>query len=625
MTAQEIRRKYLAFFKERGHRVIPRASLMPQNDPTTLFTGSGMQALIPNLMGAPHPEGKRLTNSQTCLRAQDIEEIGDNRHTTFFEMLGNWSLSDYFKQEQLPWFFEFLIDVLKLDPKRIYITCCSGFPEYGVPKDSVSAKIWQELFTQKGIEAKEVEIGSEDNGYQIGESDGRIFFYDKKNWWSRSGEPATMPIGELGGPDSEVFYRFDNIVHDPKWGQKCHPNCECGRYLELGNSVFMEYLKTKEGFEHLAKHNVDYGGGLERIAAAAIDNPDVFKISLLKPIIDKLEQISSKNYDDHKESMRVIADHLRGATFLAVDGLIPSNKEQGYVMRRLLRRAIRFGFDLGIEQALIKQVVPIVIDLYGSDFPEVAAKADQVKTVLEKEEKIFRQTLRAGIREFGKLTTNGLNGEKVFKLYDTYGFPPELSIEEATKVGLKPDPNWRQQFEAQMEDQRNRSRTATKGEFKGGLADQGEITTEYHTATHLMYRALRMVLGDQVVQRGSNITAERLRFDFSYQDKMTPKQIEEVEKIVNDQIDKDWPVSWRQENTEQALSSGVMGAFGDRYTNKVKVYTVGDPDGENFSREICGGPHVKHTAQLASGGRRFKIIKEESSSAGIRRIKAVLQ
>lgn len=626
MTAQEIRRSYLQFFEQRGHSLIPRALLVPQNDPTTLFTGSGMQPLIPYLLGETHPDGKRLVDSQTCLRAQDIEEVGDNRHTTFFEMLGNWSLGDYFKQEQIGWLFEFLTQVVGLEPKQLYVTCYIGNKKFAIPKDEEAAGLWTDQFKSVGIDAKQVDIGSEEDGYKKGMQNGRIFFYDgKKNWWSRAGDEASTPIGDPGGPDTEVFYDF-GTPHDSKWGEKCHPNCDCGRFVEIANSVFMAYRRTDSGFEPLAKPNVDFGGGLERIAVAAINNPDVFKISLLKPIIDKLEQISGKTYDSHTESMRVIADHLRAATFLAVDGIIPSNKEQGYVMRRLMRRAIRFAFDLGIEQNFLEQVVPVIADLYQEDFPEVASKREQIIDILVKEEKAFRQTLRKGLKEFEKLVSSNdkaLSGELVFRLYDTYGFPVELTLEEAFKRDIDTK-TWREDFDRLMSEQRERSRTATKGEFKGGLADHSEITTKYHTATHLMYRALRNVLGDHVIQRGSNITNERLRFDFSHQEKLTPEQLKAVEEMVNQQIEKDWPMSWREENTKEALASGVMGAFGDRYGETVKVYTVGDPEGEHYSREICGGPHVEHTGQLAEGGKKFKIIKEESSSSGVRRIKAVL-
>ncbi|HUS26218.1 MAG TPA: alanine--tRNA ligase [Nevskiaceae bacterium] len=628
MNAQQIRTAYLDFFKQRGHTVIPRALLVPQNDPTTLFTGSGMQPLIPYLLGEEHPDGTRLADSQTCLRAQDIEEVGDNRHTTFFEMLGNWSLGDYFKAEQLPWIFEFLTDSVGLDPKKLYVSCFIGNDEYAIPKDTESATIWKKLFEQKGISAGEADLGSEAHAASIGMPGGaRIFFYDaSKNWWCRNGNISEMPVGEPGGPSTEIFYEFDFVPHNPEYGEHCHPNCDCGRFVEIGNNVLMEYKRVDAGFEPLPNKNIDFGGGLERVAMAATNSPDAFKISILWPIIAKLESLSGKKYDNHTNAMRVIADHLRGAAFLAVDGVVPSNKEQGYVMRRLVRRAIRFAFDLGIEQHLCEQVVPVVADLYHADYPEVAERRSQVIDVLIKEEKIFRQTLRKGIHEFAKLTAGRklLDGEVIFKLYDTYGFPVELCVEEAYANGLEVPQDWQHQFEHHMQAQRDRSRTATKGEFKGGLADHSAITTKYHTATHLMYRALRNVLGDHVIQRGSNITAERLRFDFSHDQKVTPEQIKQVEDIVNEQIKKDWPMGWREEKTKDVLGK-VLGAFGDRYGDTVKVYTVGNPDGEHYSREICGGPHVEHTGQLAEGGQIFKIIKEESSSAGVRRIKAVLR
>jgi alanyl-tRNA synthetase len=622
MNAQEIRNKYLAFFKAKSHQVIPRALLVPQNDPSTLFTGSGMQPLIVYLLGEDHPEGNRLVDSQTCLRAQDIEEVGDNRHTTFFEMLGNWSLGDYFKQDQLQWFWEFLTSEVGLDPERIFVSCYIGDEKNNIPKDQESADIWKKLFKTRGIEAREVNIGTEEDGYRIGTQDGRIFFYSEKNWWCRAGKAENMPIGEPGGPDSEMFYLFPEVIHDSKYGDKCHVNCDCGRYIELGNSVFMEYLKTDSGFAKLPRKNVDYGGGLERIAAAAIDSPDVFKISLLWPIINKLEELSGKSYDTHTNSMRIIADHLRGAAFLAVDGIIPNNKEQGYVMRRLIRRAIRFALDLGITNNLCEQVVPVIVELYEQDFTEVQSNSKAVLEILNKEEALFRKTLSLGVRELAKL--KNVNGADVFKLYDTFGFPSELTIEEASLNNIPIADDWSKQFNQLMTEQKDRSRTATKGEFKGGLANHSVITTKYHTATHLMYKALRMVLGEGVIQRGSNITDERLRFDFSYGQKVTQEQIKEVEDIVNQQIELDWPVSWREENTKEALSSGVAGAFGDKYSDIVKVYTVGDPDGKYFSREICGGPHVEHTGVLAEENKKFKITKEESSSSGVRRIKAVL-
>ena len=640
MTAQEIRAKYLQFFAKRGHKVIPRAPLVPQNDPTTLFTGSGMQPLLPYLLGAPHPDGVRLADSQTSLRAQDIEEVGDNRHTTFFEMLGNWSLGDYFKAEQLPWFFEFLTETVGLNANKLYVTCFIGDEANNIPKDTESAEIWRKLFEAKGIDAKEVEIGSEASGYNIGMQDGRIFYYDaSKNWWCRAGKIGNMPMGEPGGPDSEVFYEFDFIQHNPEYGDHCHPNCDCGRYLEIGNSVFMEYVKREHGFEKLPKQNVDFGGGLERIAAAALNDSDVFKISLLWPIIAKLEEISAKKYDSHTESMRVIADHLRAATFLAVDGVVPSNKEQGYVMRRLLRRAIRYAFELGIEQNFLEAAVPVIADVYHQDFPELADRRNEVIATLVKEEKVFRQTLRKGLQNLYKLLDvnrpegssaigTTVTGEDVFVMYDTYGFPPELTVEEVLKAGdMDIRPDWQQQFDVRMAEQRARSQTAAKGVFKGGLGGQTEQHKKYHTATHLMYQSLRTVLGDHVIQHGSNITEERLRFDFSHPDKLTLEQIQQVEDTVNEQIARDLKVTWEEHPTKDAIEKlHVLGAFGDRYGDVVKCYRMqAEGDDKPFSFEICGGPHVEHTGQLSEGGKRFKIIKEESSSAGIRRIKAVLQ
>jgi alanyl-tRNA synthetase len=543
-------------------------------------------------------------------------------------MLGNWSLGDYFKAEQLQWLFEFLTEVVGLDPNKLFVTCFIGDEANNIPKDSESADIWSKLFASKNIDARQVEIGSEENGAKVGMQDGRIFFYDaSKNWWCRAGKIDDMPVGEPGGPDSEVFYEFDFIPHNPKYGQQCHPNCDCGRYMEIGNSVFMEYVRNETGFDRLPKSNVDFGAGLERIAAAKLNSPDMFKISIIWPIIEKLESISGKNYDSHTESMRVIADHLRAATFLAVDGITPSNKEQGYVMRRLLRRAIRFAFELGIEQNFLEQIVPVIANLYHEDYPEVAQNRDKVVEVLIKEEKSFRQTLRKGLAELKKMGDSGLNGEAIFKLYDTYGFPVELSTEEAFKQGVRLSDEWRVEFNAKMTEQRERSQTAAKGVFKGGLGGQTLQHKKYHTATHLMYQALRMVLGDHVVQHGSNITEERLRFDFSHPEKMTPEQIKQVEDIVNEQIAKDLKVTWEEHPTNHAINElHVLGAFGDRYGDIVKCYRM-QADGEEkpFSFEICGGPHVEHTLQLFEDGKHFKISKEESSSAGIRRIKAVLQ
>jgi len=401
MDAERIRNEYLNFFKERGHVVIPRAKLVPNNDPTTLFTGSGMQPLLLYLLGESHPNGVRLVNSQTCFRTQDIDDVGDNRHTTFFEMLGNWSMGDYFKEQQIRWFFEFLTEKVGLDPNKIYVTAFIGDKAHNIPRDDEAANIWQKVFSEKGIEAKIVEIGSQADGNKRGINPGeRIFFYDdKENWWSRGGGLDKTPIGDPCGPDSEVFYDFGPQNHAEDFGL-AHPTGDSGRFMEIGNQVFMQYRRLEDGsFEPLASKNVDFGGGLERIAAAVIDSPDIFKISIIWPIIEKLQLISGKNYESHTESMRVIADHLRAATFLAVDGIIPSNKEQGYVMRRLLRRAIRFAFDLGIEQSFMQEIVPVIADLYHEYYPELARKHEEVVAILVKEEKIFRQTLAKGLKE----------------------------------------------------------------------------------------------------------------------------------------------------------------------------------------------------------------------------------
>jgi len=627
MNAQKIRSKYLEFYKKQDHAVVERAPLILTNDPTTLFTGAGMQPMIPYLLGEVHPEGKRIADSQTCLRAQDIDDIGDNRHTTFFEMLGNWSLGDYFKEEQIGWMWTFLTEEIGLDPQRLYVTCFIGAPEYNIEKDVEAAKLWQKKFAEKGIDAKMADIGSEEQGAARGVNPGeRIFFYDgSKNWWSRNGGPETTPVGDPCGPDSEMFYEFDFIEHDLKFGENCHPNCDCGRFMEIGNNVFMAYKKVADGkFEPLDKPNIDHGSGLERIAAAVNNDPDVFKISLLWPIIEKLQDLSGKDYASHTESMRVIADHLRAATFMAVDGCVPSNKEQGYVMRRLLRRAIRYSFDLGIEQNFLQEVVPTIADLYEADFPEVKNNRDNIIAVLVKEEKAFRQTLRKGLRQMQRYIDDGLTGEELFTLYDTFGFPVELSTEEAYKQGIKLSDNWREEFTAKMDEQRQRSKTARKGQFSGGLEGHDSIHLKYHTATHLLGAALRKVLNaPDLQQHGSNITADRLRFDFNH-DKLTPEEKQAVEDQVNAWIDEDLPVSFAVYPTGEALSMGAIGAFGERYGDEVKVYSIGNDD-NIVSFEVCGGPHVEHTGVLAEDGKRFKITKEESSSAGIRRIKAVLR
>ena len=650
-----------------------------------------MQPMIPYLLGQPHPDGKRIANSQTCLRAQDIDDIGDNRHTTFFEMLGNWSMGDYFKTEQIEWMFEFLDSTVGLDMNKIYITCYIGDERYNIPKDIEATKVWQKLFKKKGLSYSDVEIGSEEDGYKRGIKEGeRIFYYDGgKNWWSRGGSPEDTPIGDPCGPDSEMFYDF-GIPHNPEFGEHCHPNCDCGRFMEIGNNVFMAYKKVADGvFEPLEKPNIDHGSGLERIAAAKLGDPDVFKISLMWPVIEKLEKLSGKKYSfvsgdldyetmpdcwkDIMISMRVIADHLRAATFLAVDGCVPSNKQQGYVMRRLIRRAVRFAFDLGIEQNFLQEVVPVIVDLYRSDFPEVADARDNVIAILIKEEKAFRQTLRKGLREFEKIAESRFNkgatydtessidcesriektmftGADLFKLYDTYGFPVELSKEEVQRRGFRLTERADGEFEELMQKQRAKSKTATKGAFKGGLGGNSWQHRRYHTATHLLQSALREVFGPELRQQGSNITEERLRFDFNLDRKMTKEEIGRTEDLINGWIEQNLPIFWREYPTDEALEIGALSTLNERHGDKVKVYHMGIGD-ETASLEICGGPHCEYTGQLAMTGElndstdapkdnpvkeevdfvkiknpaKFKITKEESIAAGIRRIKAVLR
>lgn len=462
MDADEIRTAFLTHMREQGHVVIPRAPLVPRDDPTTLFTGSGMQPLLPYLLGAEHPAGARLADSQTCLRVQDIEEVGDNRHTTFFEMLGSWSLGDYFKEQQIPQLWAFLTERVGLDPARLYVSCFLGDAANGIPKDEESAAIWARLFAGAGLTADQVELDTEERGAAVGSCGARIAFYGKKNWWCRGGRAEDMPVGEPGGPDTEVFYLFPQVEHDPAYGEHCHHNCDCGRFIELGNSVFMEYRRTGAGFEPLPRRNVDYGGGLARIAAAALDTPDVFRIGLLWPIVEKLEELSGRSYEDETVAMRVIADHLKGATFLAVDGVRPGNKAQGYVLRRLIRRAVRFALGLGFEESLLPQVIPTVVSIYDLHYPEVREHADFVVAVLSKEEQAFRRTLRKGLRQLETHRGTGVTGAELFVLHDTYGFPVELSTEEALSQGIAVSDTWREEFDEQMAAQRARSQPASR-------------------------------------------------------------------------------------------------------------------------------------------------------------------
>lgn len=626
MDANEIRKKFFEFQIENGHKVIQPAPLVLEGDPTTLFTGSGMQPLLPYLLGKDHPDGTRLCDSQPSMRMQDIEDVGDPRHTTVFEMLGNWSLGDYFKEEQIRNFFKFLTEIVGLDPEKIYVTCFIGNEKYGIPKDEEAAEIWQEVFKEAGIEAKVAEIGTAAEGDKRGIKPGeRIFFYDDhENWWSRGGGCESTPIGDPCGPDSEVFYDFGDDKQDVEKYGLAHPASDGARFMEIGNSVFMQYRRLEDGtFEPLEKKNVDFGGGLERIAAASIGSFDVFKISLMKPIIDKLEKISGKSYDNNTDEMRVIADHIRGAYLLAAQGLIPSNKAQGYAMRRLLRRAVLRALDLGISSNFLAEIVPVVAENYV-DLPDsILTHREVALDVMLREENAFRKTLNKGLKELGKLTRNSkmLDGKDLFKLQDTYGFPMELSVEECYRQGIELSKDYLKEFEAALAEQRKRSQTASKGMFKGGLEDHGEQTVKYHTSCHLLLAALQEIISPDTVQKGSNITADRIRFDFNCDHKLTDDEKAKIEARVNEWIEADLPVVFDEYDKAYARDTlKAHGEFWDKYPEKLKVYTIGDFDNP-VSREVCGGPHVEHTGVLG----KFRIVKEESSSAGVRRIKAVLE
>ena len=606
MTIQEIRTKYLDFFKKKGHTIIPSATLVPENDSTTLFTSAGMQPMMPYLLGQKHPSGTRLVDSQKCFRSQDIEEIGDMRHTTFFEMLGNWSLGDYFKEEQLNFFFTFLTNKeegLGLDPNKLFVTVFEGGS--GVPKDTDAIGIWKNLFAKVGINAKEGE---------------RIFAYPaSKNWWSRAGEPENMPTGEPGGPDSEVFYDFGpefKLHENSQWkDEKCHVNCDCGRYLEIGNSVFMQYVKKADGtLQELPQKNIDFGGGLTRLEAATRNDPDMFNISSLAPIISEIEKLTGKSYSDeaNKAPMRIIADHITAATFLCKDGVFPSNKSQGYVLRRLLRRAaVKLYFLMGNRDEIssLAGITSSIVEIYKSVYFN-NQDTRHIQSTISVEITKFQKSLDKGIRELEKKTD--VTGKDAFDLYQNYGFPIDITLEVLSQIGKTVD---LEQFHQEYEKHQDQSRTAAAGMFKGGLADNSATVTAYHTATHLLHTSLRQILGDHVSQKGSNITAERLRFDFSHTDKITDEQIKQIEDLINEKINQKLSVIRTEEPKDQAIASGALAFFGQKYPDLVSVYTIGD--GENiFSKELCGGPHVTNLSELAN----IKIVKQESLGSGVRRL-----
>jgi len=600
MLVNEIRQKYLKFMKAKGHVVVPSALLIPEDDPTTLFTGSGMQPMVQYLLGKKHPLGTRIADSQRCFRAVDIEEVGDNRHTTFFEMLGNWSLGDYWKKEQIAWVWELLTKELKLPKEKLYVTLFEGNKQ--VPKDNESVKIWAKLGVEKD----------------------HIHFYPaEKNWWSRAGVPDNMPVGEPGGPTSEVFYDF-GINHDPAYGKDCHPNCDCGRFLEIGNCVFMAYKKIEGGLEKLPKQNVDFGGGLERLVAAVENQSDMFLTDTLKPIIEYISGITGKKYKDNKESMRIITDHLRAATFLIEDGVVLSNKDQGYVLRQLVRRSVvkmrNLGFDVKSPDGIIS-ICKQVIAMYSKSpyFPDPKRSEENITDLVTKEVDQFGSALTKGLKLIKQTPTEKITSGFIFDLYQSYGFPFEITQELLAERHIEVS---RTDFDKSLTEHREISKKGAAKRFAGGLADHNEETIKLHTATHLLHYGLREILGKHVQQKGSNITAERLRFDFSHTQALSEEEKSEVEKLVNSKIEDDYDVWSEVLEKKDAEKLGAMAFFGEKYGEKVNVYFIGNKGkkAEAFSKEFCGGPHAEGTRELG----KFKIIKEQSAGSGIRRIYATL-
>lgn len=593
MKANELRDKFLSFFKEKGHAIIPSASIIPENDPTVLFTTAGMHPLVPYLLGQKHPEGKRLTNVQKCIRTGDIDEVGDTTHCTFFEMLGNWSLGDYFKEEAIAWSWEFLTSEkwLNIPKERIYISVFAG--DEDAPRDMDSYNYW----LSHGVEEE------------------HIFFLPKEhNWWGPAG--TTGPCG----PDTEMFYDTGKEKCSPD----CSPACSCGKYVEIWNDVFMEYNKTADGkYEPLSQKNVDTGMGLDRTIAVLQGVDSVYETDLYRGIMDTIGNLADKEYrkdEDTTKAYRIVADHIRTSVFILGDqkGVTPSNVDQGYVLRRLIRRAIRFGLQIGIPEGSMPEIAQAVINQYKDIYPELVENEAFVKQELSLEEERFQRTIKQGLREFSKLINRlgkdvkVIDGPSAFRLYDTFGFPLEFTQELAVENGYSVDVEG---FEESFRQHQAKSQSGAAQRFKGGLADSSEETTKLHTATHLLQAALRKVLGEEVTQRGSNITADRLRFDFNFPRKVNKEELNEIESLVNEYIEKDIEVTWEEMPIEKAKESGALGLFDSKYGNMVKVYTI-----EGISKELCGGPHVNRTGELG----RFKIKKEESSSAGVRRIRAVL-
>jgi alanyl-tRNA synthetase len=593
LTANELRQKYIDFFVSKQHTQISGASLIPENDPTVLFTTAGMHPLVPYILGAEHPSGNRLTDYQKCIRTGDIEAVGDPHHLTFFEMLGNWSLGDYFKKEAIGYSYEFLTSVLGIDASKLSVTVFAG--DDLVPRDELSASTWESY----GIPRE------------------RIYFLPREdNWWG--------PAGETGpcGPDSEMFIDTGR----PACGPDCRPGCSCGKYFEIWNDVFMGYRKTEEGtYVPMDRKCVDTGMGIERTIAILQGKKSVYETEIFTPVIAGIEKLSGKKYGEEEEtdiSIRIIADHVRTSVFILGDpkGMAPSNVGQGYILRRLIRRAVRHATKIGIDHAFLGELAQIVLELYAKPYPELLEHKAFIMDELAAEETKFSETLVKGEREFEKMlpnllkgTSRQISGRTAFKLYDTYGYPIELTRELAHEHGFTVD---EEGFKAAFEKHQEVSRSGAEQQFKGGLADHSEQTTALHTATHMLHKALRTVLGDHVGQKGSNITVDRLRFDFTHPSPMSPEEIQKVEDIVNEQIARNLAVTCETMTLEQAREGGAIAFFESKYGEQVKVYSIGD-----FSKEVCGGPHVENTSTMG----HFKILKEQSSSAGIRRIKAVLE
>jgi len=626
MTAKDIITSYISFFESRDHRQISNAPLVPENDPTTLFTSSGMQPLIPYLLGESHPAGKRLVNAQNCFRAVDIDEVGDDRHTTFFRMLGNWSLGDYFKQDQLTWFFFFLTQTLGIDPHRLYVTVFAG--DADLPEDKEAIEIWSTIFKKILMDAPVVKLGSMQQAGEVGMQDGRIFAYNaEKNWWSRSGTPDRMPAGEPGGPDSEIFYDFgsEHEFHEnSEWKDKaCHVNCDCGRYWEIGNCVFMQYKKEADGsFSSLPKQNVDFGGGLERLIGATENNPDMFKNSHFKPTIIAIEKQTGKLYEKNKKAMQVIADHLGGSIFIIASGVKPANKDQGYILRRHLRRSFDYFYELKGKD--LRPILEAIAQQYVTSDAYIKDQFEKISMTILEEEQRYDRTRKEAQRYIEKkypiigdelMGLKEISSEDAYIIYTTHGLSPT----QIRSLGYTFD---EQSFADKMKDHKGLSRAGGAQKFAGGLADHQEKTVMGHTATHLLQQALRDSLGNHVYQTGSNITTERLRFDFSHEEKLTDEEISKVEAIVNEKIQENLPVHFEMMPLKQAKELGAIGLFDDKYQEKVKVYFIGgsgkDGDYNAYSKEFCGGPHVEFTSKVKS----FKIIKQENIGNKQRRLYA---